>query len=219
MLRKEKRDAQEFFLDEYLKPHEAPTTGGVTAASYYDEFEELDGARLFFPVLMQELDFIGSRVFGKRTQTLLANDLDGLIKFLLPIAKRFVGDENDMEYIGDVSRCAMMIIGKSYKVSDEGTQPYINYIKKQLIPKDIDCLYILGKYDNRDFIDAIWKEVCPPYEKITQQKYTTYLRFRNRGEEVPTLQYLVMLRRRADSHPDPVEAPARVPPKGTKSSR
>ena len=88
LLEQEKPSILEVFLDEYLHPKTDDAKSKV--ALYVDDFALLDRGGLFFPVFLQELEYLGDKVFGRRRDDVIVTEVNGLISFLKPIAMRKV---------------------------------------------------------------------------------------------------------------------------------
>lgn len=191
LLKEEKPEVVGFFLDEYLKPK----TEGIKSktAILVDDFAIIDDAGLFFPLLLQELEYLGDKVFGRRRDDLIAKELYDVVGFLRPLAQRTVGDENDMDFDGSYCRFAIVIIGKPIKLIIS-IDPYVSYIEKRLKPKGVDTIYLIGRSENKEKINNICVELDHAYTCIKSLTLRRPLRYPDRIEVA--LQYLVVLRRR-----------------------
>lgn len=191
LLEAEKPSVVTVFLDEYLHPRTADRK--AKAAVYIDDFGIIDKAGLFFPVFVEELSFLGDRVFGRRRDDRIISEVDSLIRFLRPIATRQIGDEGDLDHDGQYCRFALVIVGKPSKLLTS-VEPYVSYIRKRLIPQNIETIYILGRLENQARLDEICTRIDDKYECIRQVKFSTFLRYSDRKELA--LQYLTVARMR-----------------------
>ena len=64
VLEEERASARTKFVDEYLHPKTSKVKSKVNA--YIDSYIVIDRANLYFPVLLQELEYLGEKVFGAR---------------------------------------------------------------------------------------------------------------------------------------------------------
>lgn len=94
LIEEEKPAVRSVFIDEYLHPYTANPKSKI--GQYVDDFASIDDGALFFPVLLQELDYLGDKVFGRRKSGVVIKEVDELIDFLKPIATRVIGEENDL---------------------------------------------------------------------------------------------------------------------------
>ena len=142
ILKEEKPSIVGIFLDEYLHPKTENKKSKI--AKYVDDFSVIDNGKFFFPILIQELEFLGNKVFGKRREDLIIKEVNGLIEFLKPIAIRQIGQEMDLNFEGEYCRFGLVIIGKPLKLQ-QSIEPYVGYIKKVLVERDIETIYLLSK--------------------------------------------------------------------------
>jgi len=190
LLQKEKPSVLAFFLDEYLHPATAKADSKV--GRYVDSFTKIDEGGLFRSVVLQELSYVGDKVFGRRKDETIISEVDGLIEFLEGVAARRIGDEGDLQFTREHCRCAIMIVGRRATVSAAGHQPYVDYARSQLIPKRIETLYILGLWENKALLDLVCRGLDDPYEKVRNQRSKVILHYGD--EHIQRDQYLLILR-------------------------
>ena len=148
---------------------------------------------MFFQVFLQELEYLGDKVFGRRRDDLVIKEVDSFVEFLRPIAARRVGEESDLEFKGEYCRFALVIIGKPEKLLTS-IEPYVGYIRKVLLPANVETIYILARPENEAKIKSICSRFESTHECVRTVKYARLLRYRY--SEVTGLQYLAVLRRR-----------------------
>ena len=98
LLEEERPVARAHYVDEYLHPKTADPKNKT--GRYIDDFAVIDRAKLYFPLLLQELAFLGEKVFGRRRDATVITEVDELIQFLRPIAARKIGEVGDLTYCG-----------------------------------------------------------------------------------------------------------------------
>lgn len=191
LIEKEKPSTVNYFLDEYLHPHLADPKSKVT--NYYDKFSHIDCGGLFYPVLLEELDFLGGKVFGGRKDNEIIGEVEGLVDFLKEVSERKVGDNaTDLDFKRDYCRFAIMIIGKKSKLVDS-TIPYIKYIRKQLFFQGIETIYVLGRLENKELIMDICNDIGDIYWNYRSRETKTTIRFDN-DQSIKIDQFIVILR-------------------------
>lgn len=191
LIRKEKPAAVvDRFLDLYLHP----LLTDKKRKSYHVKFSRINEHGLLFPVFIQELDFVGRKVFASGSRSELVKDFDGLIEFLHRTACRVVGDQSDLEFRGDHSRIAIMIIGKPSKLWD--ADAYVHFLGRLADGKRIDGVYAVGLKENRRNIDEIVKSVSNWYSIWQTGLSESCLNYKN-GQRRIVEQYFVVLRRKA----------------------
>ncbi|MCH7811446.1 MAG: hypothetical protein IH958_02350 [Chloroflexi bacterium] len=191
VLQMEKRSVVSRFVDDYLHPETADPNSKVSA--YVDSFAKIDAGGLFNSVVLQELDFLGDKVFGKRRDERIIKEVDSLLEFLEPIAARTIGEENDLNFHKEYCRFGLVIIGKPSKVSAGGYQPYVGYIMSHLRPLATETIYLLGRWENQALLDRVCDEVSDSYETIQTRKSKVKLKY-GVGPPVEKEQYLKVLR-------------------------
>jgi len=191
LLEVEKPSVVSVFLEEYLHPRAQETKSKV--ALYIDDFGVIDKGGLFFPVLVQELEFLGDKVFGRRRDDRIIKEVESLIEFLRPIATRQIGDHGDLDHDGDYCRFALVIVGKPYKLLTS-IEPYVTYIRNALSKKDVETIYVLGRLENKPRLEEICTRIKDRYECVRQVQFSRFLRYSDRREMA--LQYLMVLRLR-----------------------
>lgn len=189
LLEQEKPAVVSFFLDEYLHPGTELTKSKV--AIYVDDFAIIDKGGLFFPVLAQELEFLGEKVFGRRREDQIIKEVDGLVHFLKPIATRTVGDQSDLRHDGSYCRFAIVIVGKPSKLLTS-IDPYVGYIRGSLQPKQTETIYLLGRAENERRLQELCDRVGDAYDCCHRVKFSSFLRYSDRRELA--LQHLTVLR-------------------------
>ena len=192
LIEAQKTSVRSIYIDEYLHPKTRNAKSAVSR--YVDSFESIEEGRLFFPVLLQELEFLGERVFGSRKDNRINTEVKDLISFLRRVAERVVGQEGDLTFEGQYCRFGIVIVGRSSKVSSS-IQPYINFIRQNLVTRDAETIYVLGDIKNRERINEIGDKFSSGYERIRHRLARRKIKFGD-GREESVDQYLVVLRKR-----------------------
>jgi hypothetical protein len=196
-LRAEKPRAVGLFLDEYLHPK--TSKAGAKIPELLASFEKIDEGGLFYQVLLQELEFLGDKVFlgAKHRNTKVIVEVTKAIEFLERVARRTIGEEVPLYFDGTYCCFAIMIAGKRLKMTPSG-EVYVKHIEKNLIPKDIETLYILGMWENRNIIDNVCAAVEDTFERYRTHRSKVTLTYKDGDQErrESREQYLTILRRR-----------------------
>jgi len=192
LFEKEKPDIVDHFFDEYFG---SKITDDKRIAELIEKYEIIDKVGMFFPVLIQELVFLGEKVFFKVNRDIIITEVKSLIDFLFGYSQREVGEEIQTEFEGTYCRCGIMIVAKWFKREKGDTQPYVNHIKS-LLEKDIEDFYIVGptKDNNKSFVDEVVYDIMTT---LSMRKYTAKTfnaKIMIGGERTPVNNYLVMLR-------------------------
>jgi len=189
LIEQEKPSVVDHFLEEYLHPSLVDTKSKT--ARYFDSFAKIDEGGFFYPVFLQELDFLGDKVFGGRRDDEIIREVSLLIEFLEPIATRRIGDEGDLDFMQEYCSFAVVIVGRPGKMTSSG-DVYINFIRKNLVPKKFETIYVLGLWENRSVIGNICKAFSKTYERCGTRRSKVVLRYGD--ESVEREQVLTVLR-------------------------
>lgn len=191
LIESEKSSVVGFFLDEYLHPKTAGS--GSKIAAYLDDFAIIDDGKFYFPVFMQELQFLGDKVFGRRKDDLVIREVTGLIDFLKPIATRRIGEEGDFNFDGEYCKFGLVIIGKRKKLM-ESIEPYVAYIKNALVQKGVETIYLLSGKQHRRDLEEISQRFSESYYTVRRCSFRRKLKYADFDEIADTC--LVVLRKK-----------------------
>lgn len=190
LLKKEKPSFVESFLENYL--HERLDDQPSKVSTYYQQLESIDGAGLFTPVFIQEMEYLGKKVFGSRKDQEVTKEVHSLIEHLYKIANRVVGDTSvPLTFVQKYCRFAVMIVGKPMKLL-VSLDPYVAFIREAVQPSKVECLYMLGRADNRQAMLEIARRVSDAFDVVTQHAMSVKLRYPDHEEDAAG--FLLLLR-------------------------
>ncbi len=177
LFKEQKPEVVDHFLEEYLHPHIDEGSGKVGA--YFEQFALIAKAGLFFPVFLQEMDYLGLKVFGSRKSQEIVKEVAELIDFLENLAVRRVGDENtDLNFVRQYCRFAVVIIGKPAKVT-QSVAPYIKFIRDGL-DRNIETVYLIGRLENEERIQQVCGDLSDLYALVCSKHVSKVILY---GEE------------------------------------
>jgi hypothetical protein len=191
LIKEEKPSVIEYFLDEYLHP--STSDPNSKQAKLIDDFAVIDKAGYYFPLFIQELEYIGDKIFGKKRDQMIVNEVYRLVDFLRPLSERRIGDETELNFNGNYCKIAIVIVGKPAKLLTS-LDPYIFFINKNIIPNKFDTIYILGRKENKSKLEELCSKFSEKYECVRNLTTETSFRFDDHTELA--LQYLIILRRK-----------------------
>ncbi len=195
LLEREKPATVSYFVDDYLHPATDKKRHGPTA-QIFDDLVTVDRGRLFYSVFLQELHFLGNKVFGHRKDGVIHGEVRQLIEFLKKLADRAVGDTGvDLDFFGAYCRFAVVIVGKSDKLLREDIKPYVGFITGKLIPASVETIYLLAPARNAQYVGQIAEQVGGTFDRYLEAKFTMPLKFKD-GETRQSNTYLLILRKR-----------------------
>ncbi|MDH5505760.1 MAG: hypothetical protein OEZ02_00885 [Anaerolineae bacterium] len=168
LIANEKTSVIGFFLDNFLHP--ITSDGNSKTAAIMDKFGRIDRAGLYFPILIQELTFLGYKFFGALKNQFIISEVNSLIDHLDKVSTREIGDEAvPLNFIQNYCKCGIAIIGR-YQVINKGINPYIEYLRSLMTHEKLETVYILANYRNRKKIDSIVANTKSFFEKVDARK-------------------------------------------------
>ncbi|MBU4251791.1 MAG: hypothetical protein KKC39_02845 [Candidatus Omnitrophica bacterium] len=188
---KEKPGIVDQFLEDFLIPK---TEGSKKVSEYFDKYSLIDKVGLFLPVFIQELNYLGNKVFGKKREDVIVSEVNGLIDFLKDYSERELGQEKSYMFNGRYCRFGVMIVAKSWKVLVGNINPYLKYAEK-LLKVGIENIYLIGpsRRANFDFM----KVICSHAEKkfnvecLFEKIYIAYIKVKGKRERRDNLLFLL----------------------------
>ena len=135
------------------------------------KYNLIDKFGLFYPILIQELNFLGTKCFENlsNNKQMIINEANSLINFLNEFSNRIAGEVTRNIFEGNFCRCSITIISTIEARELGQKQKYIKYLET-LINKKIEYIYILGptNIDNKKFVNNICEIII---EKYNYEKY------------------------------------------------
>jgi hypothetical protein len=172
LLEQEKPHVVSNFLDEYLHPRTAQEDSKVV--EFFDAYNRLRSSGLFYEVFLQELDFLGAKVFGGRRNSNVHQEVNDLIKFLERVAARNIGDEGDLEFRGAYCRFGILIVGKRFNITPGG-EVWVRFMQRHFLPQEIETVYMVGPWENHGVLDAVAAAVGETYDVFRKRRATVCL--------------------------------------------
>ena len=192
ILEKNDQNALREFVEIYL--HSAMESDKVN--DLYGKFEDINSFGLYFPAFITEMTFLGEKVFSKRrNDKAIYEEVNALVNFLYNFSHRKISDKNIADYTGAYCKCAIRILGKQYKIANEGRDVYIRNIQNTC--KESETIYLIGDNERKNFIDDVVQSVLVSLnlEIYSSSTYTTIIKNRD-GEPKKAKSYIVVLRKK-----------------------
>lgn len=148
-------------IDQFFEDFFSPKMDIEKVAELVEKYNVIDKAALFFPVLVQELTFLGEKVFWKRRDDIIITEVNRLVDYLEDYANREVGKEELPKYFDGVyCRCSIVIISKYFRRELRDIDLYTNHIDS-LTSQAIENVYIIGpaSKDNIQFITSVVRNI------------------------------------------------------------
>ncbi len=192
---KEKPEVIDQFVNDFLIPK---TENNKKVSEYFDKYSLIDKVGLFWPVFIQELIFLGNKVFGKRREDIIVTEVNGLVEFLKTYSERELGDQkNKLTFNGRYCRFGIMIVAKSSKVRTGDLKPYLKYMLK-LLNVGIENIYIIGSSQQNN--EAFMRNICLAAEAelnvqcFYEKEYSAHIMIQGKRTKCDNL--LIIVRRK-----------------------
>jgi len=194
ILEKESESAVEQFMSEYFIPELDKNDAMRELIKQYVHIERL-GA--FFPILIQELTYLGNKVFLSKPSSEIILEVKSLVDFLEKFAQREVGDTTTQDtFVGKYMRCAIRIVA-SRAVRERGDitshKDRVNYC----VQGKSENIYLIGAAgeENKKFMDEV-AQAClsenDGLEKVRHSQFKGQIKIKGILTNVNT--YLIHLR-------------------------
>lgn len=182
------------FLSEFVELYLADAMENKKVNDLFAKFEDIHKMRMFFPILINELDFLGEKVFSKaKNNEKVYNEVLELVNFLYRYSQRKKSEEILSDYTGAYSRFSIRIVGMKSKIQHEGESVYVKNITE--ISDKVETLYLLGDLSNKSFINKVVDSVLKniPYHIYNNKGYHCTIKNHD-GSDMEVDTYLVVLR-------------------------
>lgn len=190
LLKNEKSEILDQFVQDFMKEK----MDNEKIADLFEKYEDINKAGIYYPILIQELTFLGEKVFNrKRDANTIYEEVKQLIYYLYNYSNRKFKEDTISDFTGSYCKFAIRIIGKYYKVSEKGEKVYINNLKK--INSSNETLYLIGNIDNKKFIKRIVANCKDSigYSILSEESYRAIIKD-GEGKDYDVNNYLLILR-------------------------
>jgi hypothetical protein len=191
----EREEVVAAFLDEYLHPSlKKKGERSKKLRRYFTAFEKIDKGGYFFTVYLREVYFLGQKVFGNKNAHALIPEVDALIEYLKNLSEREVGSHTiPSAFVKTRCRFSVMIVGRKEQVNTS-LEPYVDYIKNNIVPAKIESLYLVGPIKNKESIEIVADKVSDSFTLVRRHQYRPHLRFKTKPIATQVDCYVVVLR-------------------------
>lgn len=178
-------DALQFFHRNYYLP---VARDNEKIQEYFEKLEKIDNRGLFYNVFVQEMVFLGNKVYFRRKPEGINQEIEKFVDFLETFAQRGKGQiEIEKTFLGVNIRIGFVLVAIREKRELELTENYIYYIDKNLLPKSIESFYILGWGSNVPFTHRIANAVKEYFDNLYEIHRIKYKSIFSGGESAKAL--------------------------------
>ena len=190
LLREEKSEVLDQFVQDFMKNK----MENEKISDFFEKYSDIDDVGIFYPVLVQELTFLGEKVFAKKRETQkIHEEVRKIVNYLYRYANRKLREDNVNDYVGEYCKFGIRIIGRSSVINRDGEKVYINHLKK--IASSNETIYLIGNIDHKKFMKRVFKECKSDinYTKLSSETYVATIKDPE-GERFDVMNYMMTLR-------------------------
>lgn len=181
-------------LDQFVQDFMKEKMDNNKIANLFEMYNDIDKVGVFYPILIQELTFLGEKVFAqKRDANKIYEEVRELIFYLNNYSKRKLREDIVNDFNGHYCKFSIRIIGKQFKINKLGKETYIKNIEK--INHGNETIYLIGNKENKKFMKSVYKD-CKDrinYDLLTDDTYSAVIK-NSEGEDYNVNSYLMILR-------------------------
>lgn len=144
----------------------ARDNGNIQA--YFEKLEKIDNRGLFYSVFVQEMVFLGNKVYFKKKPVGINNEVKKFVDFLEDFAQRGRG-ETDVEktFLGMNIKVAFVLVALREKRELGLLENYVHYVEK-LLSQGIESIYTFGWGANISFVHEVATAITNREQNLTE---------------------------------------------------
>lgn len=143
------------YYSEVVTPAAARHSG---VAQLLRQFDSIDFAGLFYPVMLQELSFSGTGPIGPSEMPVFRNEVNRFTGYLTSASQREQGDDSTpLDFSGQFFRCCITIIGKRAKAETGDVGPYLDWLDS--LVTQYDTVYLISPSRHKAIYVAVLESV------------------------------------------------------------
>lgn len=158
--------------------------------SYFEKLEKIDNRGLFYNLFVQEMVFLGNKVYFKRKPQGIEKEVEKFVDFLEQFAEREKGDiESEKTFSKTNIKVALVLIALREKRELGVPDRHVKYIKG-LIPQGIESFYLLGWGLNIPFTHRVANAVKEEIKNLIEIHRVIYKSIGTKKEPTDALSVL-----------------------------
>jgi hypothetical protein len=165
--------------------------------AYFEKLEKIDNRGLFYNVFVQEMVFLGNKVYFKKKPVGINNEVKKFVDFLEDFAQRERGEINiEKTFLGTNIKMAFILVALREKRELGMSDNYV-YYAENLLSQGVESIYVLGWGKNVSFVHEVATAIKGKEKNLTEINRITYKSSFSDGEVVDAL--CVLFRNKAIS--------------------
>ena len=190
LLKEEKSEILDQFVQDFMKDK----MDNQKIADFFEKYTDIDEAGIFYPVLVQELTFLGEKVFGKKRDVQkIYKEVRDLVNFLYQYAHRKLNENSISDFSGEYCQFAIRIIGRSAVINRSGEKVYSNHLKK--VCAQNESIYLIGDHDNKKFMNNVFNSCKDAigFSMLSEESYSNTIKDK-KGGDIKVKSYMMTIR-------------------------
>ncbi len=137
--------------------------------TYFEKLEKIDNRGLFYNVFVQEMVFLGNKVYFKKKPIGINDEVKNFINFLEDFAQRGRGETKiEKTFLGTNIKVAFVLVAEREKRELRLSKIFVYYIKNQLLSRGIESIYTLGWSANIPFVHTVANTIKEQAENLVE---------------------------------------------------
>ncbi len=181
-------------LDQFVQDFMKEKMDNDKIADFFQKYTDIDEVGIFYPVLVQELTFLGEKVLArKRDAHQIYSEVTNLVNFLYRYANRKLREDNISDFSGEYCKFGIRIIGRSTVINRDGERVYSNHLRK--IASQNETIYLIGSKDHKKFIKKVFKSCKSDinYSLLQKETYSAIIKDPD-GEPIKVESFMMTIR-------------------------
>lgn len=155
--------------------------------AYFEKLEKIEDRGLFYNVFVQEMVFLGNKVYFKKKPVGINNEVKNFINFLEDFANRERGDTDIKKtFLGTNIKVAFVLVALREKRELGISSGYVSYTEK-LLSQGVESIYALGWGKNNSFVNEVADAIKTKEKNLTEINRIVCKTIFNEGEAVDAL--------------------------------
>ncbi len=194
ILEREAVSAVEQFMSDYFVPE---LDRNDSARLFIQQYVRIERLGVFFPILIQELSYLGGKVFLSKPSSDVIKEVKGLIDFLETFSQREVGDTTTPDtFVGKYMKCAIRIVA-SKMVMERGDITSHKERINSCVRTKTENIYIIGSGEKKNihFMKDVFEACLSENNELEHVRdYNFSAKIKINGKSVRVTTYLIHLR-------------------------
>ena len=194
ILEKESANLVEQFMKDYFSPEVEKSDD---LRNFIKQYISVDKVGIFFPILVQELSYLGNKIFLDKPNAEVIEEVKSLISFLETFSKRNVGDTQTQDtFTGKYMRSAIKIVASKNARERGDVVPHKERVS-ECLKNGFENVYMIGSggFLNKRFMNKVLEAVKndhPETENVKTYSFKGLIYQSGTPKKVDT--YLIHLR-------------------------